>query len=103
MTTDMSQFPRISLVCVAEGSESSSDSEGDAEEKAENERCVTACFFVFVGDRAACGWVVRALYFMLNRQLLLQRHLLWRVALRWLEFDCICFAIHDRVDTLSVL
>jgi hypothetical protein len=53
MTMGMSPFHHISLVCVAEGSESSSDSEGDAEEKAENERCAIAvCFFVLVGGRA---------------------------------------------------
>jgi hypothetical protein len=42
----MSRCHHVLSVFLTEGSESSSDSEGDAEEKAENERCVIAvCFF----------------------------------------------------------
>jgi hypothetical protein len=44
-------------VFLTEGSESSSDSEGDAEEKAENERCVIAvCLFVVL-RRVLWVWV----------------------------------------------
>jgi hypothetical protein len=54
----MSQFRRISFVCVAEGSESSSDSEGDAEEKAENERYdMRRCFSLELLRRLLWVWV----------------------------------------------